>query len=174
MRRRLPTAGSSWRRQCSFATSWNESTRLASLPQRGEIARAGQRSRSCRPATTPFSPASVCGDRRAASTRLFCSRTFVRYDRGVEYLQPYLHQAGVVPSVALVIAVCILLRSLRRTMWRVALLALPGTIAHELTHLIVGLVLRARPHGFSVWPRAQGNGWRLGSVSFQRIGLLNG
>lgn len=92
----------------------------------------------------------------------------------MEYLQPYLHQAGVVPSLALVIAVCILLRSLRRTMWRVALLALPGTIAHELTHLIVGLVLRARPHGFSVWPRAQGNGWRLGSVSFQRIGLLNG
>lgn len=91
----------------------------------------------------------------------------------MEYLQPYLHRPGLEPSLALVIVVCILLRGLRHSMWRVALLALPGTIAHELTHLIVGFVLRARPHGFSVWPRAQGSGWRLGSVSFQRIGLFN-
>jgi hypothetical protein len=50
-----------------------------------------------------------------------------------------------------------LLRGVRDSMWRVALLSLPGTIAHELTHLIVGLLLHAQPHGFSVWPRPRGN-----------------
>lgn len=92
----------------------------------------------------------------------------------MDYLQPYLHQPGLVPSLVLVLAVYTLLLSVRHSIWRVALLALPGTVAHELTHWIVGFLLRARPHGLSVWPRAQGNTWRLGSVSFQSIGLLNG
>ena len=86
----------------------------------------------------------------------------------------YLHQAGFLPSVALVAAVSVLLRSVRDSMWRVALLSLPGTVAHELTHLIVGFLLRAKPHGFSVWPRPRGRTWRLGSVSFGNVGLLNG
>ncbi|HVP88566.1 MAG TPA: hypothetical protein VMU79_10845 [Casimicrobiaceae bacterium] len=92
----------------------------------------------------------------------------------MDLLQSYLHQSGFLPSVALVVAAYLLLLSLRYSMWRVALLALPGTIAHELMHLLVGYVLGARPHGFSVWPRAQGRGWQLGSVSFRNIGLLNG
>jgi hypothetical protein len=92
----------------------------------------------------------------------------------VEYLRPYLHQAGFMPSVALVFAFYALLRGVRTSMWRVALLALPGTFAHELTHLVVGFLLRAKPHGFSVWPRAHGHAWMLGAVSFRNIGLLNG
>ena len=92
----------------------------------------------------------------------------------MDLLQPYLHQSGFLPSIALVVAAYVLLRSLRYSMWRVALLAFPGTIAHELMHWLVGYVLGARPHGFSVWPRAQGGGWQLGSVSFRNIGLLNG
>ena len=68
----------------------------------------------------------------------------------------------------------VLLRSVRDAMWRVALFSLPGTIAHELTHLVVGFLVHAKPHGFSVWPRPNGNGWTLGSVSFRNIGLLNG
>jgi hypothetical protein len=62
-----------------------------------------------------------------------------------------------------------LLRGVRDSMWRVALLSLPGTIAHELTHLIVGLLLHAQPHGFSVWPRPRGNAWTLGSSSSARV-----
>jgi hypothetical protein len=92
----------------------------------------------------------------------------------VEYLRSYLHDAGFAPSVALVVVIYALLRGVRDSMWRVALLSLPGTIAHELTHLIVGLLLHAQPHGFSVWPRPRGNAWALGSVSFRNIGLLNG
>jgi hypothetical protein len=67
-----------------------------------------------------------------------------------------------------------LLRGVRDTLWRVALLSLPGTIAHELTHFVVGFLLHAKPHGFSIWPRPRGNAWTLGSVSFRNIGLFNG
>ena len=92
----------------------------------------------------------------------------------MEYLRSHLHQAGFVPSVALVVIFYVLLRGVRDTMWRVALLSLPGTIAHELTHFIVGFLLHAKPHGFSIWPRPHGNSWTLGSVSFRNIGLFNG
>ena len=78
------------------------------------------------------------------------------------------------PSMALVVIFCALLRGLRNSMWRIALLSLPGTIAHELAHFVVGALLLAKPRGFSIWPRALGHTWRLGSVSFANIGLLNG
>src|SRR5258708_36266941 len=67
-----------------------------------------------------------------------------------------------------------LLRGARDTLWRVALLSLPGTIAHELAHLVVGFALNAKPHRFSIWPRPHGHGWTLGSVSFRNLGLMNG
>ena len=92
----------------------------------------------------------------------------------MEYLRSYLHHAGFVPSAALVLAFYAFLRGVRDSMWRIAFLALPGTVAHELAHLIVGYLLRAEPHGFSVWPRSRGNTWILGSVSFRNLGLLNG
>jgi len=77
------------------------------------------------------------------------------------------------PSAALVLIFYALLRA-RNSMWRIALLSLPGTIAHELAHYVVGAVLLAKPRGLSIWPTAQGQTWRLGSVSFGNIGLLNG
>ena len=92
----------------------------------------------------------------------------------VQYLQSYLHQAGFIPSVALVLVFYALLRGVRTSLWRVALLALPGTIAHEMAHLVVGFLFRAKPASFSVWPRAHDHGWTLGAVSFRNIGLLNG
>ena len=92
----------------------------------------------------------------------------------MEYLRSSVSLAGFMPSVALVLIFYALLRALRHSMWRIALLSLPGTIAHELTHLVVGFVLHAKPHGFSIWPRPFGNTWTLGSVAFRNIGLLNG
>ncbi len=89
-------------------------------------------------------------------------------------LQSYLHRSGLLPSAMLVILFYVLLRSARASMWRVALLSLPGTAAHECAHFLVGLLLWARPKGFSVWPQADGRGWRLGSVSFSHIGVFNG
>src|ERR1700675_4119938 len=92
----------------------------------------------------------------------------------MEYLRSYLFHAGFMPSVALVLIFVALLRAVRNSMWRVALLSLPGTIAHELAHFVVGALLLAKPRGLSIWPRALGHTWRLGSVSFGNIGLLNG
>ena len=92
----------------------------------------------------------------------------------MEYLRSSVSLAGFMPSVALVLIFYALLRVARNSMWRIALLSLPGTIAHELTHFVVGLLLLAKPRGFSIWPRAEGSTWRLGAVSFGNIGLLNG
>lgn len=92
----------------------------------------------------------------------------------MDYVSSYAHQVGLIPSVALIVILYALLRGSRDAMWRIALLSLPGTIAHELAHFIVGFLLHAQPHGFSIWPRARGRAWTLGSVSFRNIGLLNG
>jgi hypothetical protein len=92
----------------------------------------------------------------------------------METLRSYLHQAGFLPSAALVVMFYVFLRGARDSLWRIALLSLPGTIAHELMHLVVGFVLQAGPQRFSLWPRRSGEGWTLGSVSFRSIGLLNG
>src|SRR5262249_33851481 len=91
---------------------------------------------------------------------------------GMNYFQSYQREPGFLPSVALMVVVYVLLRSMRNSMWGVALLALPGTIAHEFMHLIVGFVLGAKPRGFSVWPKPRGRAWELGSVSFHNVGLL--
>ena len=48
-----------------------------------------------------------------------------------------------------------------------------GVILHELAHLLAGLLFRAKPVGFSLFPHREGNYWRLGSVSFARITAVN-
>jgi hypothetical protein len=48
-----------------------------------------------------------------------------------------------------------------------ALLRLPSTIAHELSHWVVALALGCRPSGLSIIPkRLEDKSWRLGSVMF--------
>jgi hypothetical protein len=96
------------------------------------------------------------------------------HNERVEYFRSCFSHAGFMPSAALVLIFYALLRGLRNSMWRIALLSLPGTVAHELAHYVVGALLLAKPRGFSIWPTAQGRTWRLGSVSFGNIGLLNG
>ncbi len=50
---------------------------------------------------------------------------------------------------------------------------LAGVILHEVAHLLVGLLLQARPTGISLLPHRVGDGWRLGSVAFRRITAIN-
>jgi hypothetical protein len=52
-------------------------------------------------------------------------------------------------------------------MWIYALMALPGTLAHELAHFIVAFILGARPSFPSLVPTRTQRGWQLGSVAFQ-------
>jgi hypothetical protein len=48
-----------------------------------------------------------------------------------------------------------------------ALQSLPSTVAHELSHFLVALLLGCRPSGFSLIPkRLSQNHWQLGSVTF--------
>jgi hypothetical protein len=56
-------------------------------------------------------------------------------------------------------------------MWMYALVALPGTLAHELAHFIVALILGAHPSFPSLIPVRTQRGWRLGAVAF-RVGRL--
>lgn len=54
-----------------------------------------------------------------------------------------------------------------------ALFHLPGTILHELAHFFIGLILFAKPIGFSLIPKKEGNSLTLGSVSFVNINFFN-
>lgn len=92
----------------------------------------------------------------------------------IEKLRTCLAVSGFVPSLLLAVLCFALLVRVRATPWGLAVLALPGTVAHELSHFLVGSLLLAKPSDFSLWPRRSGTGWRLGAVSFRRIGILNG
>ena len=92
----------------------------------------------------------------------------------VEHIRSTLHHSGFVPSFLLIAFFFILLIRACSMRWAMAILALPGTFAHELAHFVVGLILRAEPAGFSVLPRRSGNTWILGEVSFHRISIVNG
>jgi hypothetical protein len=71
-----------------------------------------------------------------------------------------------------VLAAMVLIRLCRYAgMWIYALIALPGTFAHELAHFVVAWVLGARPTYPSLVPVRTARGWRLGSVTF-RVGYL--
>ncbi len=77
-------------------------------------------------------------------------------------------------SFAILGVIALLLRRAQLGIGAFALIAWPGTVAHEACHAIVGLLLGARPRGFSLWPARLGAGrWRLGSVSFANITWWN-
>ena len=52
---------------------------------------------------------------------------------------------------------------------------LPGVVLHELAHLVVGIIFRANPRGFSLIPKRNSlnNSWTLGSVTFGRVTAFN-
>lgn len=55
-----------------------------------------------------------------------------------------------------------------------ALFVLPGTMVHELLHLIVGAISNAKPVSFSLLPqKASGGQWVLGSVGFTNLRWYN-
>lgn len=53
------------------------------------------------------------------------------------------------------------------------LYVLPGTIAHEFSHFIIGLISFGNPSSFSLIPKKEGGGFVLGSVSFSNIRFFN-
>jgi hypothetical protein len=90
----------------------------------------------------------------------------------VEGPEPWHHLAGLL----LVILLAVLQGRVGRigTFWQICW-ALPGTLLHELSHLIVAAVTGGRPVGFSIVPRRDGSGgrWLLGSVTISRPGPVS-
>jgi hypothetical protein len=86
--------------------------------------------------------------------------------------QPWHHFAGLL----LVILLAVVQGRVGRigTFWQICW-ALPGTVLHELAHLIVAAVTGGRPVGFSIIPRREGSrgGWILGSVTISRPGPVS-
>ena len=77
------------------------------------------------------------------------------------------------PSIYLVGVWLALLRATRYYGGAVALFGLVGTTGHEALHLLIGLMLGARPTSFSILPRRQGDSWVLGSVGFTHLTIWN-
>lgn len=75
--------------------------------------------------------------------------------------------------LAALVVLLVVFHRLRRVFWLFSVLVLPGTLAHELCHLLLGLVLGGRPEGFNLLPRRRERGWELGSVAFGRIAWYN-
>ncbi len=68
-------------------------------------------------------------------------------------------------------AMYVLLRAFSRWPYLSALLWFPATFAHELSHLLIGMLLRAKPVGVSLWPRRipGTNSFILGHVAFMNL-----
>jgi hypothetical protein len=85
--------------------------------------------------------------------------------------EPMRHFAGIL----LVIALAVLQGRIGRigAFWQIVW-ALPGTLLHELSHLIVAACTGGRPTGFTIIPRRDGpRRWVLGSVTISRPGPVS-
>lgn len=77
--------------------------------------------------------------------------------------------AGVsVRDMVLIGAFLIVLHGARRAgMWVYALVALPGTLLHELAHYLIALITGGRPSFPRLVPQRTPRGWQLGQVRFR-------
>lgn len=75
--------------------------------------------------------------------------------------------------ILMVIILVHLKRMSCRSIFMAALVNLPGTILHEFMHFVVGVVLNARPVGFTVIPKRRDDFYVYGSVSFRNVTFYN-
>jgi hypothetical protein len=73
------------------------------------------------------------------------------------------------PSLALALALWVLARRYSFFL----LLQLPGTLCHELSHFLAGLLTFARPSSLSIVPRRAAKGWQLGEVKLANARWYN-
>ena len=78
-----------------------------------------------------------------------------------------------IPSLIAVVLWWLLMVTIRRSPYIVALVSIGGTALHEACHWIFGLLLGAKPGSISLWPRKENNEWILGTASFNNLHLLN-
>jgi len=86
----------------------------------------------------------------------------------IGWIENHFQALSQVDVVCILVVLAIIRLSRHAGMWIYALVALPGTLAHELAHFIVAFVLGAHPRFPSLIPiRMEQGGWRLGSVAFR-------
>jgi len=90
-----------------------------------------------------------------------------------EILRMALPEAQDLWSLVFIVGWLGIIRSARYSGWRTAMIALPGTALHEMSHWLVGVFLLAKPISASIWPRRQANQWILGSVRFANLNIIN-
>jgi hypothetical protein len=76
-------------------------------------------------------------------------------------------------DVAFIALVLALVLASRRWVWMYALVTLPGTFLHELSHWGVALLSGGRPTAPSVLPVRSERGWRLGAVGVRQVRWFN-
>ena len=76
-------------------------------------------------------------------------------------------------SITLLVLWLMLLLLAQKQFFHIALIGFPGVLMHESMHLIVGLVLLAKPVSFNLIPHRTANSWQFGSVSFRGLNLFN-
>lgn len=71
------------------------------------------------------------------------------------------------------VAALVLFHWARRVFWVFSVLVLPGTLAHESCHLLLGLCLNGHPASFNLIPRREARGWTMGCVTFSNLRWYN-
>ena len=92
----------------------------------------------------------------------------------MEALEKLSHAIAHGPTMLLVTCWLWALSRARLGMWQMAAMAFPGTVCHELAHFVAGMVFFASPTSLSVLPTRKAGGYRMGQVTFRRLGVLNG
>lgn len=97
---------------------------------------------------------------------------FIRYINSPEIIESFFNN-----RFYTILAVVMLMRikyATYNSMFVCALVNIPGTILHELTHFVIGLFLNAHPTNFTVFPKKDAlGGYVMGSVSFRNITFYN-
>lgn len=69
---------------------------------------------------------------------------------------------------------CIFTQNDRLIFFLVALLYLPGTIIHEISHFFMALILFLRVRDVSIFPAVEKNSLKLGSVTYEKKDFIRG
>lgn len=86
------------------------------------------------------------------------------------------HQAALLVSLAYLLPSALLALLIRALAARYPIFfffQLAGTICHECSHFVAGLMTGARPASFSIVPQRVGRGWQLGAVKLANVRWYN-
>ena len=76
-------------------------------------------------------------------------------------------------AILILFAWLLLLKLSCNHIFSIGLLGFVGVLMHELMHLVVGLLLFAKPININLLPKRGAQGWILGSVSFTNLTIFN-